>query len=126
MWDRPPGLSLEASLWAMVAQRGSAASTQPSAVSPTSAPPRIFALVARGYGHAVLCARDFVGQDPFLHVVGDHLYISRTSCNLSEHDFRYNHREGSGADRDAAINETGGKRRMCLNSRGSRKEQEPF
>ena len=30
-----------------------------------------------GYGHAVYCARDFVGQDPFLHLVGDHLYINR-------------------------------------------------
>lgn len=30
-----------------------------------------------GYGHAVYCAREFVGQDPFLHLVGDHLYISR-------------------------------------------------
>jgi UTP--glucose-1-phosphate uridylyltransferase len=30
-----------------------------------------------GYGHAVYCARDFVGGDPFLHLVGDHLYVSR-------------------------------------------------
>lgn len=30
-----------------------------------------------GYGHAVYCARDFVGSDPFLHLVGDHLYVSR-------------------------------------------------
>jgi UTP--glucose-1-phosphate uridylyltransferase len=30
----------------------------------------------RGYGHAVLCARDFVGDMPFLHLVGDHLYLS--------------------------------------------------
>lgn len=29
-----------------------------------------------GYGNAVLCARDFTGRDPFLHLVGDHLYIS--------------------------------------------------
>lgn len=28
----------------------------------------------RGYGHAVLCARPFVGDRPFLHLVGDHLY----------------------------------------------------
>lgn len=35
-----------------------------------------------GYGHAILCAREFTGQYPFLHLVGDHLYISRTekSC----------------------------------------------
>jgi len=30
-----------------------------------------------GYGHAVYCARDFVSGDPFLHLVGDHLYVSR-------------------------------------------------
>ena len=29
-----------------------------------------------GYGHAVWCARSFVGSDPFLHMVGDHLYVS--------------------------------------------------
>ena len=29
-----------------------------------------------GYGHAVYCARDFVGDEPFLHMVGDHVYIS--------------------------------------------------
>lgn len=29
-----------------------------------------------GYGHAVYCARAFVGSDPFLHMVGDHLYVS--------------------------------------------------
>ncbi len=30
----------------------------------------------RGYGHAIYCAREFVGSDPFLHMVGDHLYVS--------------------------------------------------
>ena len=30
----------------------------------------------RGYGHAVFCARDFVGDEPFLHMIGDHIYIS--------------------------------------------------
>jgi len=30
-----------------------------------------------GYGHAVYCARDFVGSQPFLHLVGDHLWISQ-------------------------------------------------
>src|SRR5579872_4708990 len=29
-----------------------------------------------GYGHAVYCARDFVGDESFLHMVGDHIYIS--------------------------------------------------
>ncbi|HEV3167082.1 MAG TPA: sugar phosphate nucleotidyltransferase [Isosphaeraceae bacterium] len=29
-----------------------------------------------GYGHAVWCAREFVGGQPFLLLLGDHLYIS--------------------------------------------------
>ncbi|NLG49233.1 MAG: UTP--glucose-1-phosphate uridylyltransferase [Chloroflexi bacterium] len=35
-----------------------------------------------GYGHAVYCAREFVDGEPFLHLVGDHLYVnaSPTSC----------------------------------------------
>jgi len=38
-----------------------------------------------GYGHAVYCARQFVGRDPFLHLVGDHLYVSRTDEGCAEH-----------------------------------------
>ncbi|MCX6628214.1 MAG: sugar phosphate nucleotidyltransferase [Candidatus Solibacter sp.] len=30
----------------------------------------------KGYGNAILCARGFTGADAFLHMVGDHLYIS--------------------------------------------------
>jgi UTP--glucose-1-phosphate uridylyltransferase len=35
-----------------------------------------------GYGHAIYCAKKFTGAEPFLHLVGDHLYVSRTrqSC----------------------------------------------
>ena len=35
-----------------------------------------------GYGHAVCCAREWVGSAPFLHLVGDHLYVSHdtNSC----------------------------------------------
>ncbi|HZO88331.1 MAG TPA: sugar phosphate nucleotidyltransferase [Chthonomonadaceae bacterium] len=29
-----------------------------------------------GYGHAIYCAREFVGDAPFLHMVGDHVYVS--------------------------------------------------
>ena len=29
-----------------------------------------------GYGHAIHCAREFTGTDPFLHMVGDHLYVT--------------------------------------------------
>ena len=31
-----------------------------------------------GYGHAVFCARDFAENQPFLLLVGDHLYVSGT------------------------------------------------
>jgi UTP--glucose-1-phosphate uridylyltransferase len=36
----------------------------------------------RGYGHAVLCGREFVAGEPFLHLVGDHLHVAQaeTSC----------------------------------------------
>jgi UTP--glucose-1-phosphate uridylyltransferase len=30
---------------------------------------------ARGYAHSVFCARDFVKDEPFLHCVGDHIYV---------------------------------------------------
>jgi UTP--glucose-1-phosphate uridylyltransferase len=33
----------------------------------------------RGYGHAVWCARQFVGTEPFLLLLDDHLYISSES-----------------------------------------------
>jgi len=32
-----------------------------------------------GYGHAVYSAREFIGGDPFLHLVGDHLYIRHSA-----------------------------------------------
>ncbi len=37
---------------------------------------------ALGYGHAVWCAREFIAGEPFLHLVGDHLYVSQAeqSC----------------------------------------------
>lgn len=36
----------------------------------------------RGYGDAILRAEDFLSDEPFLHLVSDHLYVSRsdTSC----------------------------------------------
>ena len=30
----------------------------------------------RGYGDALYCAREFAGDQPFLHMMGDHIYIS--------------------------------------------------
>lgn len=38
----------------------------------------------RGYGHALLCAKEFVGGEPFLHLVGDHLYVSRAEKRCAE------------------------------------------
>ena len=42
----------------------------------------------RGYGHAVYCAKDFTGDDPFLLLLGDYLYVSnlqkRCSAQLIE------------------------------------------
>jgi len=39
-----------------------------------------------GYAQAVLCARPFTGHDPFLHLVGDHVYLGnshgRPACRL--------------------------------------------
>ncbi|MCP5116631.1 MAG: UTP--glucose-1-phosphate uridylyltransferase, partial [bacterium] len=37
-----------------------------------------------GYGRAIHCAKDFVGPDPFLHLVGDHLYVSRTERSCAQ------------------------------------------
>lgn len=36
----------------------------------------------RGYAHSVWCAREFVNNEPFLHLVGDHIYVSTegTGC----------------------------------------------
>ncbi|MGL4399613.1 MAG: sugar phosphate nucleotidyltransferase, partial [Luteolibacter sp.] len=38
---------------------------------------------ALGYAHAVHCAADFTAADPFLLMVGDHLYLSRTETSCS-------------------------------------------
>jgi len=38
----------------------------------------------RGYGQAIYCAREFTGGDPFLHMVGDHLYVSATSKSCAQ------------------------------------------
>jgi UTP--glucose-1-phosphate uridylyltransferase len=36
-----------------------------------------------GYGHAVHCARGFAGDEPFLLLVGDHLYVTREAKNCA-------------------------------------------
>ena len=38
-----------------------------------------------GYGYAVLCGESFIGNEYFLHLVGDHLYVNRTEVNCAVH-----------------------------------------
>ena len=38
---------------------------------------------ALGYAHAVHCAAEFTADDPFLLMVGDHLYVSRTDISCA-------------------------------------------
>jgi UTP--glucose-1-phosphate uridylyltransferase len=38
----------------------------------------------RGYGDAILRARAFIERDPFLHLVGDHLYVARGDARCAE------------------------------------------
>jgi len=40
---------------------------------------------ALGYGHAILQASDFIGMESFLHLVGDHLYVSRNEKGCAAH-----------------------------------------
>lgn len=37
----------------------------------------------RGYAHALACARPFTGKEPFLHMVGDHLFVSRDGAGCA-------------------------------------------
>ena len=52
------------------ARYADAAGRTPAASASSRSPSRA------GYGNAILCAREFTGADPFLHLVGDHLYVS--------------------------------------------------
>ena len=38
-----------------------------------------------GYGYAVLCGASFIGDEYFLHLVGDHLYVNRTEVLCASH-----------------------------------------
>jgi UTP--glucose-1-phosphate uridylyltransferase len=38
-----------------------------------------------GYGYAVLCGAAFTGDEYFLHLVGDHLYVNRTTVHCASH-----------------------------------------
>lgn len=39
----------------------------------------------RGYGYAILCGASFIGNDYFLHLVGDHLYVNRSEKPCAMH-----------------------------------------
>lgn len=39
---------------------------------------------ATGYGQAICCAKDFVAGEPFLHLVGDHLYLSKQARKCAQ------------------------------------------
>jgi len=39
--------------------------------------------VQEGFGHAVHCAREWVGDEPFLLLLGDHLYASNTDASCA-------------------------------------------
>lgn len=38
----------------------------------------------RGYGHAVWCAKGFTNGEPFLHLIGDHLYVNRVEKGCAQ------------------------------------------
>lgn len=38
----------------------------------------------RGYGHAVFCAAEFTGDEPFLLLVADHLYVSGPAATCAQ------------------------------------------
>ncbi len=39
---------------------------------------------SKGYAHALFCAKDFVKDESFLHLVGDHLYVSSDTKGCAE------------------------------------------
>jgi len=60
----------------------------------------------RGYGHAVYCAREFTGQEPFLHLVGDHLWVSRNRQGCAEQLVEVAEREACAVSAVQASRET--------------------
>ena len=48
-----------------------------------------------GYGHAVWCARDWVGSEPFLLMLGDHIYTSGHADRCAKQTIDVFQREGA-------------------------------
>jgi len=49
----------------------------------------------RGYAHSVWCAREFIKDDAFLHLVGDHIYVSMESIGCAQRLVEAAEAEGS-------------------------------
>lgn len=60
---------------------------------------------AHGYGHAIYTSADFVGNEPFLHLVGDHLYVSRSEKNCAAQLVSLAEKEGCSISAVSAIRE---------------------
>jgi UTP--glucose-1-phosphate uridylyltransferase len=58
-----------------------------------------------GYGHAVWCAREFAGGSPFLLLLGDHLYISRSQLRCARQLLNLASEEGCAASAVQATRE---------------------
>lgn len=53
--------------------------------------------VQDGYGHAVFCAREWIGDEPFLLSLGDHLYASDTATSCTRQLLDVYERSGQSA-----------------------------
>jgi UTP--glucose-1-phosphate uridylyltransferase len=60
----------------------------------------------RGYGHAVFCAREFVGGDSFLLLVGDHLYVSSGGTRCAQQLVEIAHAENCSVSAVQATHES--------------------
>ena len=58
-----------------------------------------------GYGHAILQSAKFIGEEPFLHLVGDHLYVNRDSKGCAAHLVSVAETEGCSVSAVNAIRE---------------------
>jgi len=62
-----------------------------------------------GYGHAVYQARDFVGDEPFLLLLGDHIYVSERPANCATQLIEtFDEAEGAGITAMTAMQVTPG------------------
>ena len=60
----------------------------------------------KGYGYAILQAANFVGDEPFLHLVGDHLYVSRHENRCASYLVNIAEKENCSVSSVSAIRES--------------------